>query len=87
MSKVDQYLTSNEDNDSCEETRVESENWGDDDDPWIECVGGEAHESNVCMFWIQCDLCGTWLHVSSECVGFDEEEAKKLEKWKCNVCS
>jgi hypothetical protein len=87
MSRVDQCLASSESNKSSEETTFESENWEDDDDPWIGCVCGETHEVNVCMFWIQCDLCGTWLHVSSECVGFDEEEAKKLEKWICNVCS
>jgi hypothetical protein len=88
LAIVDQSITSSEDNNSSKETRFEADDsWEEEDDPWIDCVCGESHETDVSMFWIQCDLCRTWLHVSSECVGFDEKEAKKLKKWVCNVCS
>ena len=65
-----------------------SEDWEEDENPWMGCVCGVVHDKSKkdCVFWIQCDSCQSWYDVSENCVGFDSEEAEKLPNWVCWAC-
>jgi hypothetical protein len=58
----------------------------DFENPWMGCACGSVHESDVPVFWIQCDHCESWYNVSPICVGFDEKEAVSLPSWTCWGC-
>ena len=64
---------------------LESEDWENDDNPWIGCVCGKIHAAPAVVFWIQCESCDTWCNVAPACVGFDEDEAK-FKTWTCRAC-
>ena len=65
---------------------LKSDDWDNDDNPWVGCVCGEIHASPAVVFWIQCEACDTWCNVAPACVGFDEDEAKFKDKWTCRAC-
>ena len=65
----------------------DTDEWENDDNPWLGCVCGKTHPTSIAVFWIQCDSCEAWYNVTQICVGFSEEEAKQIEKWGCWGCS
>ena len=71
--------------DASKDASFESEDWENDDNPWIGCVCGKIHEAPAVVFWIQCESCDTWCNVAPACVGFDEDEAK-FKAWTCRTC-
>lgn len=75
--------TSSSNNSCTDDTDVE---WDSDSNPWLGCVCGETHEKPVPVFWVQCDSCDAWYNCSSSCVGFTEDEAKKINDWMCPDC-
>ena len=64
---------------------LQSEDWENDDNPWVGCVCGKIHEAPSVVFWIQCEACDTWCNVAPACVGFDEDEAT-FKTWTCRAC-
>jgi len=56
------------------------------EEPWLSCICGKTHPSPIKVFWIQCDGCSSWYNVSQKCCGFDQDQAKILEKWHCPAC-
>lgn len=65
----------------------ESKDWEEDDNAWLGCVCGATHSgSRNSIFWIQCEACESWYDVSMKCVGFTQEEAGSIEKWRCWAC-
>jgi hypothetical protein len=56
------------------------------EEPWLSCICGKTHPSPIKVFWIQCDGCSSWYNVSQKCCGFDQDQAKNLEKWHCPAC-
>ncbi len=56
------------------------------EEPWLSCICGKTHPSPIHVFWIQCDGCKSWYNVSPKCTGFDQDQAKNLEKWHCPAC-
>ena len=66
-----------------------NKSWDDEDnedDPILGCICGETHEEPVEVFWLQCDMCHAWYNNSVQCIGFDEEEAEKMQSWICVSC-
>lgn len=63
-----------------------TDDWEDDENPWLGCVCRKIHESPAAVFWIQCDNCEAWYSCSPDCIGFDENEAKTKSKWECPAC-
>jgi hypothetical protein len=59
---------------------------GWDGNAWQGCVCGQIHDPPTKVFWIQCDVCESWYNVAKECVAFDIDEAKTLDKWVCWGC-
>lgn len=50
------------------------------------CVCGKIHDERWKLFWIQCETCDSWYDVSEKCVGFSEQDAKKIKGWNCWAC-
>ncbi|KAI2492610.1 hypothetical protein MHU86_21924 [Fragilaria crotonensis] len=71
--------------DASNDASLQSEDWENDDNPWVGCVCGKIHNAPSIVFWIQCEACDTWCNVAPSCVGFDEDEAK-LKTWTCRAC-
>jgi hypothetical protein len=71
------------------ETHGSKDDPNDDSNPWLGCVCGEIHSSemfnDVKMFWIQCESCNAWYDVAEQCIGFTEAEAESKD-WKCEAC-
>ena len=54
--------------------------------PCFGCVCGQIHYERYGMFWIQCDACDSWHHVSSDCLGINEREASQ-KLFECQSCT
>lgn len=53
---------------------------------WNPCVCGKNHDDSVGTYWIECNFCGKWSKVDTDCVGFTENQAKTLPSWFCSCC-
>lgn len=72
----------------CSSIFVDHGDWDGNYDPWYGCVCNEVHPRPTVVFWLQCDgACHGWYNVSVNCVGFDDEQAKKMVSWFCRDCS
>jgi hypothetical protein len=58
----------------------------DDGNAWMGCVCETVHRV-LSVFWIQCDSCKSWYNVSSQCIGFSQEEAEAMSGWSCFGCT
>jgi hypothetical protein len=62
----------------------------DDGNAWCGCVCGQTHQKKTVkhpeIFWIQCDVCGSWYDCSSTCVGFTSNDAETKSRWTCWGC-
>jgi hypothetical protein len=75
-----EVIKDREDDDSVNISLYEGE------EPWLSCICGKTHPSPIHVFWIQCDGCKSWYNVSPKCTGFDQDQAKSLERWHCPAC-
>jgi hypothetical protein len=64
---------------------VSKNDWSDDKNACVGCVCGAIHKKSD-VFWIQCESCDTWYNVAVRCVGFSQEEAKRID-WQCPGCA
>jgi hypothetical protein len=91
ISQTAHTQTGTNDAGSCENSSrgsdPEADECEEDSQPWMGCVCGQTHPPKLRDFWIQCDTCMSWYHVSSTCVGFTEKEAKSKETYCCWACS
>jgi hypothetical protein len=58
----------------------------DDGNAWCGCVCGITHDTNVPVFWIQCEKCLTWYSASSRCLPFAAFEVEFIKNWTCWGC-
>ena len=60
----------------------------DTGDVVLGCICGRPHDlPSPKLFWIRCDNCDAWYHVSADCINFDEITAEKLDSWRCPSCA